>query len=159
MGAASVANAQSEKTPLQFNDDFSVITDNVYQMGQEWGRLLNIAYNTQNYKVLAPQRQKMEAYAMGEIRRLQTMKDIGIESKSLRGAMLRFLMYQLSMFRNAFVPLEGLSAESTVEAKNKAFAQLQVYAREEAAETAKLNEAQEIFAKKNGLVTEPAEGK
>lgn len=155
-GLSSQGNAQTQKTPFQYSDELTAVSDNLDKMGQEWGRLLNTAYKTKEFKVLSPQRQKMEAYVLSEIRRLQTIREVGADAKYLKAALVRFLFFEQAMFRNAFLPLENLSASTPVEEINKAMSLLQVYAKEEYTETARWTDAQEAYAKKNGLVSEPA---
>lgn len=149
-----------QKTPFQYSDDLTTISDNLDKMGQEWGRLLNAACASKEFKVLASQRQKMETYVLGEIRRLQTVREVGVDAKYLKAALIRFLFFEQAMFKNAFLPLENLSSATSNEEFRKAMNLLQVYAKEEYTETSRWSEALDMYARKNGLTAETAtEGK
>jgi hypothetical protein len=158
--ALNQSKAQTQKTPFQYSDELTAISDNIDRMGHEWGRLLSSAYTSKDFKPLSYQRQKMEAYILSEIRRLQTAKEVGVDAKYLKAAMIRFLFFEQAMLKNAFLPLENLTASAPEEEIKKAMSLLQVYAKEEYSETAKWTDAQDAYARKNGLVTETsAEGK
>jgi len=112
--AAFLTNAQSTKTPLQFNDDLVSITHSLFAKGQEWGRTFNEAYKSGNYTTLKPVREGLQKFVDEKLQYLHKLKDVN-NSKPLRLALIDFLNYEKKLAKEAFMPFEALTSNSSKE--------------------------------------------
>lgn len=158
--APSLLLAQQEtsatKAAIEFNDQLTVITDSLFARGQAWGRRFNEARKSRNYSSLKPYRQSLERFVDASISRVRNMKDVS-NSGELRRAMVNFLEFEKRMLGEAFKPLEQLkpsASETEIRQKLKA---LEIYSASESEALAKVNIAQESYAKSNGFRIETKE--
>ena len=147
------ATAQDFDKAIAMNDYFVSITDSLYSGGQQWGRQFNEAYQTKDFKLLVPARQKMEKFIDQKLALLGKMKD-SFGSENLRLTTMDFLAFEKKLITEAFIPLEKLNKNSTQEEIKKAMNNLTETAAKETAELTRVNKAQEEFAEKNGFTIE-----
>ena len=156
--SATMLQAQSAKTPLEFNDQLSLITDSLYTYGQKWGQQFNNvtkahtsdANSSTTYSSLKPHRQSMSLFLDRSIGRLKTMEDVN-NSKKLRMAMITFLEYEKKMITEAFMPIEQLKASSSSADLQAVYNTLKKYSDAESAELQKVVLAQDAYAASNGF--------
>ena len=148
--------AQTELTPIEFNDQLTSITDSLYARGKDWGNHFNEANQTKDFKSLRPYREDMVRFINSSISRITSMKDVN-NSKPLRMAMIGFLRFELTMATNAFQPLERFNASSSKANVTKAIKHISDLAKGENAQLAKVAAAQEQYAKENNFRIESAE--
>ena len=156
--SSSMLRAQTARTPIEFNDLLTAITDTLFARGQQWGRQFNVVTEARakgtskstGYASLAPYRQAMELYLDGCISRLKSMPDVN-DSKDLRMAMIAFLEYEKNMATLAFKPFESLKASATDEQLKAVYSKLSTYSAAEKEELLKVAEAQEAYARSNGF--------
>ena len=152
-GSVFCATAQSGKTmtPLQFSDNIVNRIDSIYQLGREWGVLFNKAYTEKNFSILESQRIRMDEFLQKQIASLKAMKVVGKGGNDLHLEAIRFMEYERSLVVLAFKPFEGLKTGYTDEQLQKAVAELKKMAEEETGKLALLQQAQSIYAEKNGF--------
>ncbi len=153
---ASIPAIAQELTPIEFNDKLVGITDELYQKGTSWGTKFNEVYTSKDFASLRPYRESLETFIDGKIADVKSMKDVK-NSKDLRMAMISFLNFERKMATDAFKPMDQLSSSASDEEIQKAYDNLQLLAKDEAAELDKVAAAQEAYGAANGFTIEPAE--
>lgn len=151
--ATLFASAQNFESAIDLNDYFVSITDTLYMGGGEWGKQLKKARETKDFGSLIPARKKMEVFIDKKLEALAKMKD-KFGSENLRLTTMDFLTYEKRLLQEGFIPIEKLNKNSTEEEIKKAIANLSATVKEENAEIARVNQAQEAFAEKNGFTIE-----
>jgi hypothetical protein len=149
--ASFAATAQKPTTPLELNNYLASITDSLFQGGREWGKALNAVVKTKRFDSLAGPRIKMEEFIARKQAEIKDLKDMN-GSADLKKAMLEFLDFEAKMMSDAFKPLEKFTTSSAQADIKKAIDDLIAMAATEKDQLAKVNTAQEAYAKKNGFV-------
>lgn len=150
------ANAQqTPTTPLEFNDYLVSVTDSLYEMGREWGRKFNEVNQSKKYGELSSSRKQMESYIKRKQVLVTRLKNIG-GSEELKKAQLDFLALELQIVKDAFIPLEKLTASSSDAEIKYALDNLRTLSAREDESLQKVIAAQVAYGKKNGFRVEGA---
>ena len=148
--AAFIANAQTAKTPLEFNDELVKITNSLFSNGQEWGKAFNEAYKAGNYTTMKPARERLQVFVDAQLKYVTALKDVN-NSKPLRQAFIDFLNFEKKMITEAFLPFESLPADVSREEIQKWAAKLKEYSAKESGVMSMVYEAQKRYAEENGF--------
>lgn len=150
------ASAQAPTTPIEFNDHLVAITDSLYQLGRDWGAKFNEVNQSKKYSELATTRKGLESFIKRKQVEIQKLKNIN-GSEELKKAHLNFLAYEFSLIKDAFMPLEKLTAQSTDAEIKKLLDNLRAISMEESKKLQEVNAAQRAYAEKNGFTIESGE--
>jgi hypothetical protein len=150
--------AQQPKTALELNNHLASITDSLYKKGQIWGNQLNNAADRHDFASLAPYRIKIQQFIDLKLAELKKMKDIG-GSEEFRTAMIDFLVLEKQMIESSFIPFEKLPPDATNNQLKSAIDKLTDEAKNESKAIEKVNEIQDLYARKNGFAIESTQNK
>ena len=150
------ANLQAQTmTPIEFNNWMADISDSLFYKGQNWGGRLGDLHESGDYQQLKSSRENIQTFIDASIAQVKSAPEVGEGSNVLANAMLNYLYYERKLVKEAFMPFESLTLESTDEDFKKVVDNLTMLAEDEGFELAKLNNAQNAYAAKNGFSIEP----
>lgn len=140
----------SAQTPMQYNNKLVAITDSLHQKGSRWVHVFKEVKMIKEFSTLTPYRKDLEQYINGKISELKADKDVS-GSGELKQAVLEFLDYEKNFVTSAFTPVEQLGESSTDEDIKAAILNINTESQKEGPVLAKVNAAQEAYARKNNF--------
>ena len=105
---------------------------------------------------MGERRKKLLSFIKRKQVEVLTMRDLG-GSEMLRLAMLDFLFFEERMITEVFLPLEKLNSKSNTAEIDAAVKNLTEMAKQEDKYIKKVNQAQEVYAAKNGFTIDKEE--
>jgi hypothetical protein len=144
-GKAQFANA------IEYNNYIISTTDSLYKFGQNWGAVLQNCHELVDFSQLWKSRESMEKLIDRKRKEMIELKDIGLNSKPFRMAMVDFLDFEKEMVTKAFVPFEKLTNKNSEQDFQATLGNLNAVALEEGDFLKKLHAAQDEYAAKNGF--------
>ena len=147
------------QTPLQYNNKLVNITDSLHAKGSRWVRVFKQVKMIKEFTALTPYRSDLQKYIDNKIAELKADKDVS-GSGELKQAVIEFLEYEKNIVANCFAPMEELGATTTDEELKAAIDKLTLESQKENAILAKVDAAQDAYARKNNIrMEEPVPAK
>ena len=138
------------QTPIQYNNKLVAITDSLHQKGTRWVRVFKEVKMIKEFTALTPYRKDLEQYINGKISELKADKDVS-GSGELKQAVLEFLDYEKNFVTSAFEPVEQLGETASDEDIKAAIVNINTESQKEGPVLARVNAAQEAYARKNNF--------
>jgi hypothetical protein len=138
-------------TSIEYNNYIISTTDSLYKYGQNWGAVLQNCYNTKDYSQLYKAREAMDRLIVRKRKEMIELKDMGMDSKPFRMAMVDFLDFEKDMVTKAFIPFEKLTSKNSEQDFQATMGNLNSVALVEGDFLKKLHAAQDEYAAKNGF--------
>lgn len=152
---ASRSQAQNKMTPVAFNDELVKVTENLYQMGTDWGsKFADINGADKDFSQLAPLRQKLTDYITAQTKSVKQLPNTGKGAEAFKKVMLDFLAFEAEMIHSGFIPIEQLKPGATDAEIQQATGQLTELASKEGEALDKVHKAQDQYAADNNFVIE-----
>ncbi|MCW3128120.1 MAG: hypothetical protein JWO03_3778 [Bacteroidetes bacterium] len=156
IGYAQSKTAASSMTAIELNNSYSSVSDTLYQMGTQWGTVLNEVMTSGEYAKLKPVRAEMEQFIARKQKEIKASPIIG-GSEKFKEAMLSFLNFESNMTTKAFMPFEKLTAASKTDEVNAMIANVTTLSKGETDVLAEVQKTQSAYATKNGFAIESTE--
>lgn len=147
---AIVGYRAQAQTPLQYNNKLVNITDSLHAKGSRWVQVFKQVKVIKEFGALKPYRADLEKYIDNKIAELKGDKDVS-GSGELKQAVLDFLDYEKNFVEKCFVPVEELGETSTDEDIKAAVDTMKLESQKENAILAKVDAAQDAYARKNNI--------